>query len=231
MTQQTSPSEVARIFDAELRVEEPVPPRFNCAPTDPLTVVLEHEDGRAVERHRWGLVPAWAGDPSAAGRLINARAETVATSPTFRVALRRRRCLVPADGFYEWQGTGRTRQPWLIHRSDGQPMAMAGLWSLWRDPATGLWTSTCAVITTAANASVAPLHDRMPVLLEADAWHPWIDRAETSVDFLRALLLPAGPEVLERHPVSTRVNNVRNEGADLVRPVSLEQPGALDLAL
>jgi putative SOS response-associated peptidase YedK len=218
MTQQTSPSEVARIFDAELGDDEPVPPRFNCAPTDPLTVVLVREDGRLVERHRWGLIPAWAVDPSAGGRMINARAETVATSPAFRVALRRRRCIVPSDGFYEWERRGRTRQPWLIKRADGQPMAMAGLWSLWRDPANGLWISSCAVITTVANTTVAPLHDRMPVLLPTDAWEPWTDPAETSTDLFRELLVPADEDVLARHPVSSRVNSVRNEGPDLVEP-------------
>ena len=221
MTQQIPPSEVARIFDAELRDDEPIRPRFNCAPTDPLTVVLEREDGRVLERHRWGLIPPWAVDPSAGGRMINARAETVATSPAFRVALRRRRCIVPADGFYEWERRGRARQPWFIHRADGQPMAMAGLWSLWRDLAVGLWISSCAVITTAANATVAPLHDRMPVLLPADAWDAWMDPSESSADFLRELLVPAEAALLARYPVSTRVNSVRNEGRDLVEPVEL----------
>ncbi len=141
MTQQTSPSEVARIFDAEPPSDEAIAPRFNCAPTDPLTVVLERDDGRLVERHRWGLIPPWAVDAAQSARMINARAETVATSPAFRVALRRRRCIVPADGFYEWERRGATRQPWLIRRSDRAPMAMAGLWSLWRDP---VLPSSCA---------------------------------------------------------------------------------------
>lgn len=228
MTQQTEPSEVARIFDAELRDDDPIPPRFNCAPTDPLTVVLEREDGRVVERHRWGLIPAWAVDQAAGGRMINARAETVATSPAFRVALRRRRCIVPADGFYEWERGGRTRQPWLIKRADDKPMAMAGLWSLWRDPANGLWISSCAVITTMANATVAPLHDRMPVLLAADAWDAWTDSAESSADLLHELLVPAGEDVLTRYPVSTRVNSVRNEGPHLVEPI---EPPALPASM
>lgn len=141
--------------------------------------------------------------------MINARAETVAASPAFRVALRRRRCIVPSDGFYEWQRRGSARQPWLIRRADGEPMAMAGLWSLWRDPGTGLWVSTCAVITTVANATVAPLHERMPVLLPRDAWAAWVDPGESSAELLREMMVPADEDVLERHPVSTRVNSVR----------------------
>ncbi len=228
MTQQTSPSDVARIFDAELRDGEAILPRFNCAPTDPLTVVLQREDGRMVERHRWGLIPPWAVDPSAGGRMINARAETVATSPAFRVALRRRRCIVPADGFYEWERRGRARQPWLIHLADGQPMAMAGLWSLWRDPANGLWVASCAVITTVANSTVATLHDRMPVLLAAESWDAWMDPSESSAEFLRGFLVPAEEGLLARYPVSIRVNSVRNEGPDLVEPAELVAAGLLD---
>ncbi len=227
MTQQTSPSEVARIFHAELSEDEPVPPRFNCAPTDPLTVVLEREDGRVVERHRWGLIPHWAADPSRGSRMINARAETVATSPAFRGALRRRRCIVPSDGFYEWERRGSTRQPWLIRRADREPMAMAGLWSLWRDPGSDLWISTCAVITTVANTVVAPLHERMPVLLPKDAWDAWVDPGGSSAELLRELMVPAGDDVLERHPVSQRVNDVRNEGPGLIEPEALSPSLAL----
>ncbi len=226
MTQQTSPSDVARIFDAELRDPEPVPPRFNCAPTDPLTVVVEREDGRVVERHRWGLIPAWAASPSEGSRRINARAETVAESPAFRVAFRRRRCLVPADGFYEWQRIDGRRQPWHVRRSDGAPMAMAGLWSLWRDPATGEWVASCAVVTTTPNDVVAALHDRMPVLLSEEARSIWLDPTETSAGLLRDLLVPSDPDELELFPVSSLVNSVRNEGEELIVPLAAEVPRA-----
>lgn len=227
MTQQTSPSEAARIFDAEPPDDETVAPRFNCAPTDPLTVVLERDDGRLVERLRWGLIPAWAADPSQSARMINARAETVATSPAFRVALRRRRCIVPADGFYEWERRGATRQPWLIRRADRTPMAMAGLWSLWRDPASGHWVPSCAVITTVANATVVPLHDRMPVLLKEEDWDLWLDTNESSAELMHELLAPAPPDLLERYPVSLRVNSVRNEGPELIEPEALSPSLAL----
>ncbi len=194
MTQQTSPSDVARIFDAEVREDEPFVPSYNVAPTDPVTVVLQRDDGRAVERHRWGLIPAWANDPRDGARMINARAETVETSPAFRVAFRKRRCIVPADGFYEWQRRDGKRQPWFIHPS-------------------------CSVVTTRANDQMASLHDRMPVILERDAWWHWLDPAESDLAFLQSLLEPAPDDSLALYPVSTRVNSVRNNGPELIEPL------------
>lgn len=224
MTQQIPPSDVARIFDAELADQEPVPARFNCAPTDPLTVVLERDEGRLVERHRWGLIPAWAADPRAGSRMINARAETVAESPAFRVAFQRRRCIVPSDGFHEWQRRDGVRQPWHIRRSDGAPMAMAGLWSIWRDPATGAWIPSCAVVTKAAPPLLSALHDRMPALLDEEAWSLWLDPEERSSDSLQALIAPTDDAELELYPVSKLVNSVRNEGPELIEPVTLRAP-------
>ena len=153
MTQQTPPEEVARIFDAEVRDHETeaFQPSWNVAPTDPLTVVLQREDGRTVERPRWGLIPSWAKSSREGARFINARAETVATSPAFRVAFGKRRCIVPSDGFYEWQQTGgKRKQPFFLGpvADRGAVLAMAGLWSVWKDPATGLWVTSAAVITT-----------------------------------------------------------------------------------
>jgi putative SOS response-associated peptidase YedK len=219
MTQQTPMSDVARIFDADVRDDEPVPARFNCAPTDPLNVVVQRDDGRVVERYRWGLIPAWSSDPRDGARMINARAETVATSPAFRIAFQRRRCLIPADGFYEWQRRDRQRLPWYLHLTDGAPMAMAGIWSLWRDPATGGWVPSCSVVTTWASEQVEPLHDRMPVILPRDAWWPWLDPAEPDLAFLQSLLTPLPDGALELYPVSTLVNSVRNDGPELVVPV------------
>jgi putative SOS response-associated peptidase YedK len=229
MTQQTSPSDVARIFDAELREEEAFEPSFNVAPTDPVTVVLQREDGRVVERHRWGLIPAWADAPSAGARMINARAESIVASPAFRVAFRRRRCIVPADGFYEWLREGGARRPYFIHAAAGAAtmpglLPIAGLWSLWKDPVTGQWISSCAVVTTEASEQLAPIHDRMPVILPRDAWLPWLDPEEKDLGYLRGLLVPAR-ELLDLYPVSSRVNSVRNNGPHLVLPV--EQPALL----
>jgi putative SOS response-associated peptidase YedK len=223
MTQQVPPSEVARIFDAELRAGDEAEldalgPRYNVAPTQPLTVVTERDDGRFVEAHRWGLVPAWAESVAVGSRMINARAETIARSPAFRASFLRRRCLVPADGFYEWRREGKKRLPFLIGRADGVPLAMAGIWSPWRDPTSGEWLLTAAVVTTRANATVGQLHDRMPVLLDGGAWPIWLDPDIRDVGLLDDLLQPAPDELLELRPVSRLLNNVANEGPALLVP-------------
>lgn len=226
MTQQTSPEEVARIFDAEVRDtgDDPFAPSWNVAPTDPVTVVLQREDGRSVERHRWGLVPSWAKSVREGARHINARAETVADSAAFRTSFRKRRCIIPADGFYEWQHTGEKRkQPWFLGPHDEQALlAMAGLWSVWKDPTTGLWVLSATVITTDANDDVGQLHDRMPVLLPREAWSTWLDPQEQDAALLGSLLVPAPDGVLEMHPVSRRVNDVREDGPELVARVEDE---------
>jgi putative SOS response-associated peptidase YedK len=227
MTQQTSPSEVARIFDAEDRVGESAlsaAPRYNVAPTDPLTVVLQRaEEGRVVEQHRWGLIPPWAGSAREGARMINARAETVTTSPAFRTSFRSRRCIVPSDGFYEWHRPPAAErrpkgpsQPFFLHPPQGAVLAMAGLWSVWKDPASGTWVSSVAVITTRANQAVSAIHDRMPVLLPREAWDDWLDVSVGDADHLRSLLEPAPDEVLAIRPVSTLVNSVRNQGPELI---------------
>jgi putative SOS response-associated peptidase YedK len=224
MTQQTPPEEVARIFDAEVRDAElrdpdagAFQPSWNVAPTDPLTVVLQREDGRTVERPRWGLIPSWAKSAREGARAINARAETVASSPAFRVAFAKRRCIVPSDGFYEWQQTGGTRkQPFFLGPvGERALLAMAGLWSVWKDPATGLWVTSAAVITTDANSDVRVVHDRMPVLLPRESWAAWLDPDERDQELLRSMLTAAPDGILDIHPVSTRVNDVRNDGPDL----------------
>jgi putative SOS response-associated peptidase YedK len=229
LTQQTDPSEVARIFDAEIRQAADfaeLPPRYNVAPTQPLTVVVQREEGRFVELHRWGLVPAWSKGPAQQGaRLINARAETAPVSPAFRASFLRRRCLVPADGFYEWRRDGRKRQPFLIRPVAGGAMAFAGMWAPWRDPASGEWLLSASVLTTAANASVAPLHDRMPVLLDPAVWSSWLDPMLSDPALLTGLL-QATPDhpTLELVPVSPRVNSPHNEGPDLVLPYEPPRP-------
>jgi putative SOS response-associated peptidase YedK len=226
MTQQTSPEEVARIFDAEVRDtgDAPFAPSWNVAPTDPVTVVLQRTDGRAVERHRWGLVPSWATSLREGARHINARAETVAESAAFRTSFRKRRCIIPADGFYEWQRVGdKRKQPWFLGpHGDHALLAMAGLWSVWKDPQTGLWVPSATVITTRANDDVSQLHDRMPVLLRRDVWATWLDPDEHDQALLRSFLEPAPDGILEMHPVSRRVNDVREDGPDLAEPVSAD---------
>jgi putative SOS response-associated peptidase YedK len=221
-TQQRPSAELAALFGAEDLAESPGD-RFNLAPQQLGLVVVERDDmRRAIVPYRWGLVPSWAKDARIGNRLINARAETVATTPAFRASFQKRRCLVPADAFYEWQRmTPEIRQPNLIHRADNEPMAFAGLWSTWRDPTQpdAEPTRTFTIITTTANATLQPIHDRMPVILPAAAWATWLASAPLDPGELLALLRPAPDDLLERYPVSKRVNNARNEGPDLVIPL------------
>jgi putative SOS response-associated peptidase YedK len=168
-------------------------------------------------------VPTWADDPRIGNRLINARAETVATSPAFRRSFTGRRCIVPADAFYEWQRVGeKTRRPFLIRRRDGAPLAFAGLWSTWRDEAHDAWLRSFTIITTDANRLMAQLHDRMPVVLEPRDWAAWLDPEVHDADRLRAMLHPAAEGVLEAYAVSPLVNSPRNLGPELIRPVDDE---------
>jgi len=220
-TQQRASAELAALFGAEDLAGSPGG-RFNLAPQQLGLVVVERPDRRAVTAYRWGLVPAWAKDAKIGSRLINARAETVASTPAFRASFAKRRCLVPADGFYEWDRVNdRIRQPNLVRRGDGLPMAFAGLWSTWRDPADPEADPlrTFAIVTTSANATLAPIHDRMPVILPPEAWVAWLNPEPPAPGELLALLRPAPDDLLVRFPVSRRVNNTRNEGPDLVVPL------------
>jgi putative SOS response-associated peptidase YedK len=228
MTQQQDPSEIARIFDAEvapgdLTTLTELGPRYNVAPTQPITVVVARDTGRQIEAHRWGLVPAWAKSVSVGSRHINARAETIAASPAFRTSFIRRRCLIPADGFYEWLRDGRRRQPYLIRPVEAErsaaPLVFAGIWSPWREAASGEWLLTAAVVTTGANDTVGRLHNRMPVILAGDEWPLWMDPTITDAGLLQDLLHPAPDDLLELVPVSPLVNNVNNEGPELVIPL------------
>ncbi len=227
-TQQRPSAELAALFEAEDLAETPGE-RFNLAPQQPGLVIVERDDlRRAIVPYRWGLVPSWAKDARIGSRLINARAETVATTPAFRASFQKRRCIVPADGFYEWERrTPEIRQPNLIRRVDGDPMAFAGLWSIWRDPTQpdGEPVRTFSIITTSANATLEPIHDRMPVILPTSAWEAWLAPTPADPGELLALLQPAPDDLLERFPVSKRVNNARNEGPDLVIPLGPTGPG------
>jgi putative SOS response-associated peptidase YedK len=222
MTMRTNPSELAEIFDAELRESEAetlyeIGPRYNVAPTQDIPVIVGREDGRTFELHRWGIVPSWSKSMASAGaRYINARAETVSTSPVFRSSFVRRRCIIPADGFYEWRRDGKRKQPFLIHTPADAPLAFAGLWAPWKDPATGRWLLSASVVTTAANSTVSELHNRMPVILDGDAWRLWLDPDVRDEGLLMSLLEPAPDELLELVPVSPLVNNANNEGAGLL---------------
>jgi putative SOS response-associated peptidase YedK len=195
----------------------------------------EPEGVRELRVVRWGLVPFWAKDISIGSRLINARAETVATKPAFRRAFARHRCLLPADGFYEWEKSGDpkkpTKQPYYIRREDGGVLAFAGLYELWRDkdrpdgdPDSWLWTAT--IITTRAEDEVGRIHDRMPMVIEPTRWADWLDPAATSADALHGLMTPAASVHLTTYPVSTEVNSVRHNGPGLIEPMEGESEPA-----
>ncbi len=220
--------------------DEPLPARYNVAPTDPVYAVLERpprQDKEAPPQRRlhtvrWGLVPSWAKDPSIGSRMINARVETVADKPAFKRAFAKRRCLLPADGYYEWyarEGAPKNakKQPFFIRPSDGGVLAMAGLYELWRDQSKAdddpdRWLWTCTVITTSATDDLGRIHDRMPMLVERERYADWLAAEADDPDRLRGLLVPAAPGRLTAYPVSTEVSNVRNDGPHLVQPIGAE---------
>jgi len=217
-TQERPTSELAAIFEAEDLAGAPGG-RFNVAPTTEAAVVVQRDDRRAVTAYRWGLIPHWAKDPRIGGRMFNARAETIATSPAFRDAFQRRRCLVPVDSFYEWRREGKARQPFRIVGVDGAPLALAGLWSGWRDPEGGEVRRTFTIVTTGPNEEMRSIHDRMPVVVPPEAWDRWLDPALPDTGELQGLLLPAPDGSLGVHPVSRAVNDVRNDGPGLTVPL------------
>jgi putative SOS response-associated peptidase YedK len=185
-------------------------PRYNIAPSQPVPVVrlksAEAKPGREIVLMRWGLIPGWAKDPAIGNKMINARAETLAEKPAFRAAVRRRRCLLPADGFYEWQATGRSKQPYFIHFRDERLFAFAGLWESWEGP-DNTAIDSCTIITTAANELIRPMHERMPVILPPEAHTIWLDTSTEKIDEIAALLVPFCSDEMEAYPVSTLVNS------------------------
>lgn len=192
-------------------------PRYNVAPTQLAPVVAVGEGGPAIAQLRWGLLPAWAKDPAGGSRMINARAETVAEKPAFRVAFRRRRCLVVADGFYEWQRTAGGKTPMRITRRDGAPMAFAGLWERWA-PTGEQPLDTFTILTVAASAFMRPIHARMPVIVPPAGRAPWLDPA-SDADRLRSLLVPDEGRELVAYAVSTLVNSPANDVPECVAPL------------
>lgn len=195
-----------------------LPPRYNVAPTQIVPVIRQGVDGeRRLVMMRWGLIPAWAKEVGAG--LINARAETVNEKPSFRQAFRQRRCIIPASGFYEWQKVGKGNVPYYIRMIDGAPMPFAGIWESWRAPE-GQVLESCAILTTNANATVAPIHERMPVILSPDAFLPWLDPNLHDAAHLTALLAPCPPGHVEVYPVSSLVNSPANDSPACIEPVS-----------
>jgi len=213
------PEYYADVFGVDSIRTEGLQPNYNVAPTDPVYVAIEHRRERRLGTLRWGLIPHWAKDRKSAARHINARVETAATRPAFRDSLRRRRCLIPADGFYEWERRDeRAKLPHYVHAVGGGPLAFAGLWAAWKDPESGEWLRTCTILTGPPDDVVRPLHDRMPVTLPPDRWDGWL--AEDLQDPEEAMAIVGGPTVpLTEYPVSTLVNKVANNVPELIRPL------------
>ncbi len=215
----TPPELIASLF--ALSSPPDLRPRYNIAPTQDVLIVRMTKDRTAREAAmvRWGLVPSWADDPSIGSRLINARGESVAEKPAFRRAFRKRRCVIPASGFYEWRETGGSKQPMYIRREDGEPFALAGLWESWHDEdrpdAPPL--ESCTIITTTANALLKPIHDRMPVVAAREKLDLWLGGEDP--DALRELLAPADPSGWRVAPVSRRVNSPKNDDPSCIRPL------------
>jgi len=234
------PAALVEEFEVASAPEEELRPDYNVAPTKKVYLIVDRMRDDVLERAlvigRWGLVPSWAKDPSIGSRMINARAETVAEKPAFRRAFAKRRCLIPADGYYEWylptspdapvgKGGKPLKQPFFIHRADGSSLAMAGLYEWWRDPTRAdddpqAWRLTCTVITTDATDDVGRIHDRMPMTIGLADWEAWLNPAH-GPDEVSSLLTPAVSTRLDAYPVSTLVNSVRNNGPELIKPMPL----------
>jgi putative SOS response-associated peptidase YedK len=200
-------------------LEQPnFPPRYNVAPTQPVPVVRMWEGRRRFALVRWGLIPAWVKDPRTFSLLINARGESVNRKPAFRNAMKRRRCLLPADGFYEWRREAQAKQPFFIRAKDESPLAFAGLWETWTGP-NGEETETAAIVTTAANRTLAPIHDRMPVIVPPDAFDFWLD-PNVDGETASAAIAPARDDLLEAYEISSAVNRTVNDSPDLIARVA-----------
>jgi putative SOS response-associated peptidase YedK len=219
----SSASEIARYFEATLdeRVAEQVHASWNIPPTRRIPAITADRDGvRHLDLYRWGLVPSWAKGLSFGANTINARAESIATKPSFRAAFRARRCLIPANGYYEWKTTpGEVKQPFFFDRADNSPLAFAGLWEIWHSPTDDSSNDvvTCSIVTTDASPDVAEIHNRMPAILEPDGtWERWLDPDLHDRDELEALLRPAPSGTLRRRRVGPAVGSVKNDGPQLI---------------
>lgn len=215
-TTRTTGAEIAEQLDAKRRCASS-PPRYNIAPTQYAPVLLAEEGSRYLDMYRWGLIPSWAKEASIGSRLINARSETVAEKPSFRSAFRRRRCLIPLSGFFEWQATPAGKVPHWIHPVDGTLLTGAGLWEEWR-PGDAEPIRSFTLLTTEANRFMQPLHERMPVVIGPEDREVWLDPDSTAED-LQPLLRSAPEELLRAHAVSTRVNRPAHDGPELIEPL------------
>ena len=211
----------AKTIAAAFQVEEvpAVEARYNIAPTQKILAVRQGADGREAEWLKWGLIPSWAKDADSAARLINARSETVAEKPSFREAFKRRRCIIPADGFYEWQRAGGRKLPFFFQMKDERPFGFAGLWERWQGE--GPVVESCAILTTAANEVLRPVHDRMPVILHPDDYELWMGVDERKLDLIEELLRPYPAGEMRAHRVGEEVNDARRQGDGLIEELPI----------
>ena len=214
---------VEEYFDS-VSGEEDWAPRYNVAPTQSVPVIRQNpkEPIRELSLMRWGLIPSWSKDSSGAARMINARVETAATKPAFRDAMKSRRCLIPADGFYEWVRTAKAKQPYCFEVNEGQLFAFAGIWDRWKDTS-GKLVETCSILTTTPNAVTSPVHDRMPVILDPDVFDLWLDPGMRDLSAASELLKPCDAQQMRCYPISTRINHVANDDEECSAPVELAQ--------
>ena len=216
--QRTDAKKLAREF--KVADAPSVEPRYNIAPTQDVLAVSETGDGREMRFFKWGLVPSWAKDTSMGARLINARSESVAEKPAFREAFKQRRCIIPADGFYEWQRTGGRKQPFFFRMRDEHPFGFAGLWERWEGE-DGEVINSCAILTTEANEVLRPVHDRMPVILHPDDYELWLGGSARELDLVKEVLRPYPAGEMVGYPVGSGVNSPRNQGAGLLERAAL----------
>jgi putative SOS response-associated peptidase YedK len=220
--QSTPIDELANVLEARVRVDE-WRPRYNITPGSMvLACRLGDDGGRDLALLHWGLIPSWAKDRKLGFRTINARAETVADKPAFRAAFKRRRCLIPADGYYEWRATESGKQPYFFSSCDGRPLAFAGLWETWTDKETGEHLPSCTIIVTDANERLRPIHSRMPVVLGVEDYATWLDPRTSDRERLLALLRPADPDAIEARAVERRVNSPANDDPSLIEAMAID---------
>lgn len=216
--QRTDAKRLAREF--KVREVPEIEARYNIAPTQNILSIRQAEDEREAVFLKWGLIPSWAKDASIGAKLINARSETVTEKPSFREAFKKRRCIIPADGFYEWQRTGGKKQPYFFQMRDERPFGFAGLWEKWRAE-DGQLLETCTILTTEANEVLRLVHDRMPVILHPEDYELWLADDARKIDLMKELLRPYPSSEMVSYPVSTLVNNIHNVGTDLLKPVQI----------
>jgi putative SOS response-associated peptidase YedK len=225
----SSPTILAERFHAEEIRTGDTEPNYNVTPRASVPAVADSRGHRVLDLVRWGMVPSWAKSLAAGDRMINARAETIRTNNSYKRPFERRRCIVPADGFYEWQAIEghKQRQPWFIRRRDGEPLAFAGLWSIWHDRTLGddaPRIRSCTIITTEPNDLMREIHNRMPVILPESVWDTWLDPENNDVQALSQLLVPSPSEELERWAITTRVNKPDNNGPELLERAPVDSP-------